>query len=204
MTAHLDLEALRQDWQAENTVPPTLRRDVERQSRQMKVGLAGDIFVTIVIGGGSTAWALLSGQKGAGWVALAAWLFLATAWTFVLMVNRGLWAPSAMDAATFMDLSIRRCQASLAATWFAATLFVAEIVFGLSWAYTHADLHESIVKWLLFSSVRIDIVWIATLAFVIGLVWFRNKKKRELARLLDLRKGMEEADEPGRSRVAVQ
>ncbi len=204
MTADLDLEVLRQEWQAEDSVPSTLRRDVERQSRQMKIGLAGDIFVTVVIGGASTAWALLSGQKGAGWVALAAWLFLATAWTFVLIANRGLWAPSAMDAATFMDLSIRRCQASLTATWFAATLFVAEIAFALSWAYTHAEQDESIGKWLLFSSVRIDTVWISTLAFAIGLVWYRNKKKRELARLLDLRRGMAEADESNSSSFKVR
>jgi hypothetical protein len=160
----------------------------------MKIGLAGDILVTIVIGGGSIAWALLSGQKDAGYVAFGTWMFIAAAWLFVLMMNRGLWSPAATDAATFMDLSIRRCQASLAATWFAAMLFVAEMVFGLSWAYRHADLEESVGKWLLFSSVRIDFVWLATVGFVVGLFWFRSKKKRELARLLSLRRGMLEAD----------
>jgi len=194
MSTDFDLEALREDWQAQDSVPPTLRRDVERQSRQMKIGLAGDIVVTVVIGGGSIAWALLSGQKDAGYVAFGTWMFIAAAWMFVLMINRGLWAPSAMDAATFIDLSIRRCKASLASTWFAAMLFVAEIVFGLSWAYRHADLHEPVWKWLLFRSARIDFVWLATLGFVVGLFWFRSKKKRELARLLSLRRGMLEAD----------
>jgi len=199
MTTDLDLEALRKEWQAEESIPPTLRRDVERQSRSMKISLAGDILVTIVIGGGSTAWALLSSQKDAGYVAFGAWMFIAAAWMFVLMTNRGLWSPSAMDAASFMDLSIRRCRASLAATWFAATLFVAETVFGLGWVYRHADLHESIRRWLLFSSIRIDLVWISTIAFAAGLLWFRARKKRELARLLDLRRGMEEVDKPGKS-----
>lgn len=194
MSTELDLEALRKEWQAEDSIPLTLRGNVERQSRSMKIGLAGDILVTVVVGGGSTAWALLSGQKDAGDVAFGAWMFLAGAWMFVLMINRGLWAPSAMDAATFVDLSIRRCQASLAATWFAAMLFLAEMVFGLSWVYRHAELHESVESWLLFSSIRIDVVWISTLAFVVGLFWFRNKKKRELARLLSLRRGMLEAD----------
>ena len=194
MSTELDLEALRKDWQAEDSIPPTLRRDVERQSRAMKISLAGDIFVTIVIGGGSIVWALISGQKDAGYVAFGTWMFLGAAWMFVLMINRGLWSPSAMDAATFLDLSIRRCQAALAATWFAALLFIAEMIFGLSWAYTHAELHESVGRWLLFSSVRIDVVWLATVAFVVGLIWFRNKKKRELARLLSLRRGMLEAD----------
>jgi len=196
MSRDFDLEALREDWQAEDSIPPRLRRDVERQSRSMKISLAGDILVTVAIGGGMTARALLSSEKGGGWLALGAWIFIAAAWAFVLIVNRELWAPSAMDAAAFVDLSIRRCEASLGATWFAATLFVAEAIFVLSWVYVHADLHESVGKWLWFSSVRIDIVWTATLAFVAGLFWFRNKKKRELARLLDLRKRMEEADEP--------
>jgi hypothetical protein len=194
MSTDFDLEALREDWRAEDSVPANLRRDVERQSQRMKIGLAGDIAVTVVIGGGSIVWALLSGQKDAGQVAFGTWMFIAGAWMFVLMINRGLWAPSAMDAATFIDLSIRRCQASLAATWFAAMLFVAEMVFGLSWAYRHADLQESVGKWLLFGSVRIDVVWLATIAFVIGLFWFRRKKKRELARLLSLRHAMLEAD----------
>jgi hypothetical protein len=203
MNTDLDLEALRQDWQADDSVPPTLRREVERQSLLMKVGIAGDIFVTVVIGGGTIVWALRSAEKSVWWVALATWIFLAIAWSFVLIANRGLWAPSAMDTASFMDISIRRCQASLAATWFAAVLFVTEIVFGLTWAYTHADLHESVGKWLLFSSLRIDIVWFATLAFAVGLVWFRNKKKGQLARLLSLRRGMWEADGelPGTSKV---
>lgn len=194
MSRDFDLEALREDWQTEDSVPSTLRGDVERQSRRMKIGLAGDIAVTVIIGGGSTAWALLSGQKDAGYVAFGTWMFIAAAWMFVLLINRGLWSPSATDATTFLALSIRRCQASLAATWFAAALFVSEMVFGLTWAYTHADLHESVGRWLLFSSVRIGVVWFATVAFVVGLFWFRKKKKRELAKLLDLRKGMLEAD----------
>jgi hypothetical protein len=197
MSRDFDLEALREDWQAEDSIPPTLRKNVERQSRNMKIGLAGDILVTVVIGGGATVWALLSDQKDAGQVAFGTWMFIAGAWMFVLMMNRGLWAPSAMDAATFIDLSIRRCQASLAVTWFAAMLFVAEMVFGLSWAYRHADLQESVGKWLLFSSLRIDVVWFATVAFVVGLFWFRSKKRRELARLLTLRRRMHEADGAG-------
>lgn len=204
MNSDFDLEALREDWQTEDSIPPALRRNVERQSRWMKIGLAGDILVTVVIGGGATAWALLSGQKDAGYVAFGTWMFIAGAWMFVLMINRGLWAPSATDAATFVDLSIRRCQASLAATWFAAMLFVAEMVFGLSWAYTHADLHEFIGRWLLFSFIQIDVVWISTVVFAIGILWFRSKKKRELARLLDLRRTMGEADQPSKSPSQAQ
>ena len=137
MTTDIELEEWRQQWQIEEPIPPELRRRVERQSRLMKIGLVGDSIVTIVIGGGSTAWAVLSKDSGMGLVAVAAWLFLAVAWTFVLVSNRGLWKPSAVDTATFVDLSVRRCQTAIAAVWFAGALFLAEIAFGLSWAYLH-------------------------------------------------------------------
>ena len=188
MSPDLELEAWRRQWQEQegDSIPADLRRKVDRHSRLMKIGLICDTVVTLVMGGGTTAWAVLSKDSAIGLVAVATWLFLAAAWAIVLTVNRGLWAPSAVDAAVFMDLSIRRCQAALIAVWFAGVLFVAEIVFGLSWAYLHSAMHTSVWKWLLFGSLRIDIVWGCTIAFFGTLVWYRNKKMKELVRLLSL------------------
>jgi len=188
MSTDLELEAWREQWQApvEEPIPAELRRKVERQSRLMKIGLVCDALVTLVIGGGSTAWAVMSRDPGMALVAVASWLFLAAAWMFVIVANRGIWEPTAVDAATFLDLSVRRCQAALTGVWFAATLFVAEIVFGLSWAYLHMEGRPPIARWLLFGSVRIDIVWLCTIVFFAALVWYRSRKRRELAQLLNL------------------
>jgi hypothetical protein len=157
----------------------------------MKIGLICDSVVTLVMGGGTTAWAVLSRDSGIALVAVATWLFLAVAWTFVLTVNRGLWAPSAVDTATFLELSVRRCQAALTAVWLAAALFAAEIAFGLSWAYLHLSARPPLWQWLLLGSLRIDIVWLCTLGFIAALLWYRSRKRRELAQLLNLSEEMD-------------
>lgn len=192
MNIDMELEVWRQEWQSEATIPPDLRRKVERQSRLMKVGFVADALVTVVMGGGTTAWAAFSSKPEITLVAVATWLFLAVAWAFVLTVNRGLWAPSALDAAAFMDISVRRCQTTLATIWFAVGLFLSEVAFGLSWSYIQSvDPREPLLNWLWFSSWRIDFVWLCTLAFFGGVLWYRRKKQAELACLLRLREEMD-------------
>jgi hypothetical protein len=154
----------------------------------MKIGLLCDVLVTLAVGGGTTVWAVRSPESDLRFVAVAAWLFLAAAWIFVLLVSRGLWAPSAIDTAAFVDLSIKRCRKALMTVWFAVALFLAEIVFGMTWAYQHSVSSETpLLSWLLFSSLRVDIVWAMTLTFFVGAIVYSRKKKTELARLLALK-----------------
>jgi hypothetical protein len=187
MNADTELEIWREQWQSEASIPADLLRKVERQSRQMKIALTADIIVTIVMGAGATAWALIARDPGVTLLAVAVWFFIAAAWTFVLIVNRGLWRPVAIDAVTFADLTIRRCEATLKAVWFAGILFFAEVVFDLSWIYFQTDVRQSWVRWLLFGSLRTDIVWVLTVVFFGALVWYWRRKRRELDRLLRLR-----------------
>lgn len=187
MNADTELEVWREQWQSEASIPADLLRKVERQSRNMWIALIANIIVTVAMGGGWTAWALVWKESATAQVAVAVWIFVAAAWTFVLIANRGLWRPAAMDAAAFADLSVKRCESALKAVWFAGILFVAEIVFDLSWIYLHSNMHQSWWRWLLFGSVRTDIVWILTVVFFALLVWYRRRKSRELERLLRLR-----------------
>jgi hypothetical protein len=70
-------------------------------------------------------------------------------------------------------------------------LFLCEVAFGLGWGYKHSiQSHMTLSKWLWFSSLRIDIVWICTLAFFGAIVWYWQKKRAELARLLKVREEM--------------
>jgi hypothetical protein len=196
MTADLELQDWREQWKSETPIPPSLQRSVERHSLFMKVGLACDVVVTLVIGGGATLWAWRAPGREMIPVAIASWLFLLVAWVFVLLTNRGLWSPSSLDASSFVDLSIRRCRSVLSTIWFAWGLFFAEIIFGMVWAYLHlAKPHSALLPWLLFSSLRVDIVWAVTIAFVMGSVWYRGRKQVELTRLLELRTEIIDATE---------
>ena len=186
-----ELDQWREQWQSDTVVAPDLRKKVESQSRLMKIGLAGDILVTIVIGGGSILWALRSSEPDAWLVAAAAWLFIAAAWIFVLTATRGTWSPSGLDTAAFVELSIRRCRGRFKTILFAAGLFIAEIAFSLTWVYNHIPQpRQPVFDWLWFSSIAIDIVWIATIAFTGFLFWYHRKKKAEFEWLLKLNQQM--------------
>ena len=188
MNQETELDLWRRQWQSETTVPLDLRKRVERQTRFMKIGLLADILVTIVIGGGAIVWALLSPQSDIVLLAAVTWLFLAAAWTFSLTVNRRNWSPSTLDTAAFVELSVRRCAGRLAAVRFGVVLFLCEIVFGLGWVYRHSpEGRMPLLPWLFFSSLPIDIVWLATAAFSFFVVWYRRRKRAELAYFLNLR-----------------
>jgi len=188
MNVDAELEVWRRQWQSGTAVPSDLRRRVEQQSRLMKIALAADILVTIVIGGGAVVWALRSPQPDILLLAVATWLFLAAAWTFTLTVHHGNWSPSGLDTSAFVEFLARRCRGMLAAIWFAAGLFLSEIVFCLGWVYHHSpEPRTPLLVWLFSNSLPIDIVWLATLAFFGFLVWYRRKKRAELAYLQNLR-----------------
>jgi hypothetical protein len=64
----------------------------------------------------------------------------------------------------------------------------AESIRLLRYPYRHSiQGSEPLLRWLWFSSLRIDIVWICTAAFFSAMVWYRRKKRVELSRLFTLR-----------------
>src|ERR1700733_13890509 len=194
MNVDTELETWRRQWQSGTTVPLDLRRKVERQSRFMKIALIGDILVTITMGGATTGWAIRSPQPEIVLLAVATWVFIATAWTFTLTVNRGNWSPSVQDTAAFVDLSVRRCRGRLAAVWFAAGLFLFQMAFCLVWVHNYSPEHRApLLLWLFSGSLPVDIVWLCTAAFFGFLVWHARRKRAELARLLNLREQMTDA-----------
>jgi len=190
MSIDSELELWREQWQSATAVPPDLRRRVERQSRFMKIMLAADVLVTVVIGGGTAAWAVRSPAPDTLLLAVFTWLFIGAAWMFSRHANRGNWSPAAIHTAAFVDLSIRRCRGRLASLQFGACLYVCEMAFCLGWIYHHAGPdRKPLVTWLLFSSTFIDMVWLGSAAFFAFLFWYRRKKRAELAYLLRLQLG---------------
>jgi len=182
----LELEDWRREWQSQTVVPPDLRQRVERQSRALRLGLLADAVVTVVMGGGTAALAIRWPQPDVIVLAAATWLFLAVAWAFGIIVNRGKWAPSALDTAAFLEFLIASCRARLATVWFGAGLTVTEVAFGLGWVHHHAPPQAPLWKWLFFSSIPMDLVWFFTALLFGFMVWYRRKKRAELAKLLTL------------------
>jgi hypothetical protein len=176
MTPDLELQAWREEWQADAEVPADLRRKVARGTRYMRLMLAAEVLVTVTIGGGSTLWAALDPRTEMLVLAGAVWLFLTAAWTVAIITRRGTWSPAAPTTADFVDLSIRRCRSRLAAMRFGVGLYFVEMAFCLAWLYRDPARRVPAPA-IIFA--------IVTPAFLLGVARIRRKTHDELASLLE-------------------
>jgi hypothetical protein len=181
MNLDLELETWRREWQSVSPVAPDLRKRVDRQSRLLKLALVADTLVTIGIGGGTAAWAIVSPQVDIVLLAVVTWILLGVAWAFRLRITRGNWGPASLDTSAFVAFLIARCRAQLAGIRFGAVLFAVNLSFSLAWVYRHQPRPR--IAWF---GWPMDLVWLATLAFYIFLPWWNRRKMKELDWLLSL------------------
>jgi hypothetical protein len=187
MSVDAELDVWRREWQSETAVPAAgLRGKVQRQSRIMRMTLMAEVLVTVVMGGGTTAWAVRSRQPDTMVLAAAVWVFLAAAWTFAIVSRRDCWSPAALNTSAFLDLSIRRCRSAISATTFGTILYFCELLFCLTWVFRHLSQREPIRLEAFLSSGPVAVVWLCTLTYVGFVLWYRRKKRAELSYLLAL------------------
>jgi hypothetical protein len=189
MSVDAELEAWRREWQSEAPVLPDLAATVQRQSWRMRLMLYADVLVTVVIGGGVTAWAARSPQPDMIVLAAAVWIFVGCAWLFARTNRKDCWAPAALTTAAFLDLSIRRCRASVAAAAFGTVLYFVELVFCLGWVYHHKAQRAPFSISEFLSSGTLVVIYVCTLAFVALVIRYRRMKRSELAGFLTLQHG---------------
>ena len=189
MSVDTELEAWRQEWQSAAPPMPDLAAMVKRQTRFMRIMLASEVLVTVVVGGVTTALAVRSPRADMFLLAAAVWVFIGSAWIFALRTRRGCWAPAALNTSAFVDVSIRRCRASLAAGWFGAVLYCCEMLFCLAWIYHHKSEAGRVSLGTFLTSTTVIATAIGTLALVPLLIWYRRRKLSDLARLRKLANG---------------
>jgi ABC-type Mn2+/Zn2+ transport system permease subunit len=187
MKLDAELDLWREQWQASSEAPilTGLRKRVARQSLYMRIMVAADILVTVVIGGGTISLAIRNPRIATAILAAATWLFITVAWIFGLSNRKDTWSPAASTMSAFLDLSIRRCRGNLRATTFGAILYVVEMAFCISWVH-----HES----GFFSSTLITVVGLVTLIFAALLIIYRKKKRADLSYLSNLQRDLTTAE----------
>jgi hypothetical protein len=172
MTIDPELEVWREQWRGEDIVPDGLRRKVERQTRMIRIALALDVLVTILMGGWTTTWAMTSRLASVAVLAVATWIFIAVAWIFVIANLRGAWAPHELSVAEFTRLSISRCRARLRATLFAGALAIVEIVFCLWWLASNYGAQDP---------ATLAVVGVGTAVLIGVCAWYYRRQRRELS-----------------------
>jgi len=187
MKPDMELDLWRTDWQSfsESPVVDDLRARVARQSRYLRWMLLGDILVTVVIGGGSIVLAALYPEPAYILLAAATWLFIAIAWIFGITNRRNAWSPAAGTTSAFLDLSIRRCRASLRTVIFGAVLYVCEMAFCLTWIFSQTGT---------ISFTTVLVVAICTIVFFAYLIWYKTRKRRDLTYLHTIKHEMERSE----------
>jgi hypothetical protein len=173
----LELEAWREQWQADAEVPADLRLKVARGTRNMRLMLGLEGLVTVVISGGYTIWAAVDRSTEMLVLAAEVWVFTAALWTVAFLTRRRTWSPSAMTTADFVDLSIRRCRGKLVSLRFSVWLYFAQVIFSLTWLY-RVPARRVPAPAIVYGVV--------TPIFLAGVAHFRRKTRAELASLLEL------------------
>jgi hypothetical protein len=191
MEADVELDAWRVLWQARAPAVPDVKALVERETRRMRLFVAGEIAITIVFGGGSLAWAALSRRTDVLVLAIGVWLFIAIAWTLALLLRRGAWTPATATTTAYLDLAILRCRRRHEAVMAQAVLYAMILGFDLTWIYFSTPARGTLGPLAFLTSGGIAWVWAVTAALAVAAVRYRQKLARELEGLTGLRREIE-------------
>ena len=191
MEADVELDAWRRLWQARAPAVPDAKALVERETRRMRLFVAGEIAITIVFGGGSLAWAAVSRRTDVLVLAIGVWLFIAIAWTLAFLLRRGAWTPVTATTTAYLDLAILRCRRRREAVVAQAVLYAMILGFDLTWIYFSSPPRATPGALAFLTSSGIAWVWAVTAALGVAAVGYRKKLARELEALTGLRREIE-------------
>jgi hypothetical protein len=137
MSLDPELDTWRHQWQARTAMPTDVRRRVERDIRWMRLSFLSAVAVTVIFGGGTTAWAIVSGEADIVVLAVATWVFIAATCAVSWAIEGGLgqWKPTSATTAASVDFSIGRRVATRRAIVAAAVLYAAFAAFVLAWRF---------------------------------------------------------------------
>ncbi len=178
-----ELVSWRSDWLAEaNPQPlvPDIHRIVERDRRRMALRLGGQLLWSLTLLGFSAWWAWR--WHSLEWLLWAGviWILTVIAMRFVIRNTAGAWRSSDQSTAAFLNLTRRRCQASLRAVRFGHRLLAVNLAIvapWLSWDFARHHLPgRNYVIGLILTAVL-------TATYLIAFAWLRRKKLGELERL---------------------
>lgn len=160
------------------TLTEQLARRVRRQSDSLRLILAGEIVLTLVILVVSGAAIIRNAGAGALRVGAMVVLYTAAVWAFTLWNRRGIWAPYGETTADFVALLRVRAQRRIRTAWFSQIVItVAALLLS----------REMQAAWRAGEVSLVDWVWIYfgvyTAAVIVWSVWYRRQARREMREL---------------------
>jgi hypothetical protein len=187
MSLDPELDTWRHQWQARDSMPADVRRRVERDIRWMRLSFLSAVAVTVIFGGGTAAWAIISAEADIVVVAVATWVFIAVTWAVSLTIEGGpgQWKPASTTTAAFLDFSIGRRVATRRGIVAAAVLYAAFAAFMLAWQFYNPAGEAPTDVWSYLAARRI--FWTITALLAVVAVWRWRSLGRELEALREFR-----------------
>lgn len=178
-----ELANWRSAWLAEVDPPallPDIRRMAEREKRQMVLRLGGQLLWSLALLGVSAWWAWRwRSLESVLWAAVI-WILTFAAARFAIRNTAGTWRSAGQSTAAFVDLTRRRCHASLRAVRFGRRLLavnLAIVVPWLSWDFARCNLPGRNY------AIGMVLTAVLTAGYLIAFAWLQRKKLAELERL---------------------
>jgi hypothetical protein len=172
-----ELERWQSLWQADIQIPQDLRERARRQVRRMRMMLAGDIAVTVIMGGGATLWALNSDRSSVRLLAAWVWFTIAAAWIFRYFNNRGNWTGLAPSTDAFFEAWIKRCRETQRNLIFGIALGIVQFVVCSAWVHRELQRTHTITARQFATMTPMDVAWLCA-AFLLGWAFWLSRKVR--------------------------
>jgi hypothetical protein len=188
-----EFSAWREAWQKEPAVPIELIRKVERQTAYMRTLRTAEIVVTVVVGAGVVAGAVVHPViDQIYWLTLAVgtWLFIAAAWILSIRRTRHTWEAAEPTTAAYVSLQTRRLRRQLerpvlnAAFGILFSAFVLTVVF-------EAVSHALRVRGVHMGSEDMASFWVVGVVVNVAVVLALIGRRRRLQAELDHIQGIE-------------
>jgi hypothetical protein len=178
-----DLDVLKAIWhEAADSIAPGLYKRVARQTWRIRLYAAVEIAIAATFLIFSLRTALADPSPEMIVLAIGIWIVALTALIYSLSNRAGTWQPASQDTQEFLRLSLRRCQATLRGIRFGLYLLLVQTLLLAAWHvwyWSGRPVRPDLMTWLAAACLP--------LVFLIGLLIFRARQRKELASLEALR-----------------
>jgi hypothetical protein len=171
-----ELETWQSLWQADAQLPRDLRGRALRQVRRMRIMLAGDIAVTVVMGGGAVVWALNSGHFAVRLLAIWIWTTILAAWIFRYWNSHfNNWTGAAPSTDAFFETWVKRCREIRRNLQFGFGLGIVQLIVSSAWVFHELHRDHGISFLTFITMARLDVAWLcAGLLFAWAFRFYRK------------------------------
>jgi hypothetical protein len=187
MISDPELEQWSALWRSGEALDAKLAERARKAVWRFRAWIYLEVLVTVVMGGGATIWAVRAHQTPVTLLAIWVWISLAVAWLFRLISDWNDFTGAAVATGSYLATLLRRLRSSVRAAEFGGVLFFVQLLVTSTSVFRELNRqgHVGIREYL---ALPPNVVFaIGSVGFVVWLVRYRRRLRREIAELERMR-----------------